>query len=53
MPVVYSDKEIDSLLQERKVLPLGLDVRGFRLKTKAGHSEGDVSLQGDGGKRSA
>lgn len=49
MPLIYTDSEIATLLQERKVLPFGLDDRAFRMKPKAGHTEGEATLLGDAG----
>ena len=49
MPVIYTDGEIATLLQERKVLPFGLGDRAFRMKPKAGHTEGEATLLGDAG----
>lgn len=46
MPVIYTDSEIATLLQERKVLPFGLGDRAFRMKPKVGHTEGEATLMG-------
>ncbi len=49
IPVIYTDSEIATLLQERKVLPFSLGDRAFRMKPKVGHTEGEATLMGDAG----
>ena len=48
MPVTYLDREIDSLVEERKSAPGDWNNR-IRLRLKRGHRERDLDLIGDGG----
>ncbi|MBM4275038.1 MAG: hypothetical protein FJ134_11345 [Deltaproteobacteria bacterium] len=44
----FSDKEIDKLIKEPKVLPVNFQ-EILRLRSKRGHSERDIDIKGDDG----
>ena len=48
MAVIYTDNQIDALVQERKPLPANWQDR-TRLKTKRGHDEQHLDLTGEAG----